>query len=58
VGVRDFLDWFSVVKCCTTDLIKPTLLFYQQVHPQSKKNSDSLTIESFDLSSLERQAKI
>ena len=57
VGVRDFDEWSSVVKCCVGDLIKPTLMFYQKVHSQVRK-SDALTITGYDLNFIERSARI
>ena len=58
VGIRDFVDWTSVVKSCTTDLIKPTLLFYQRIHPQlHRAGSDPLSISPLELYTLEKQAR-
>jgi hypothetical protein len=58
VGVREFIDWPAVVKSCVTDLIKPTLLFYQKIHPHIKRSTDSLTISSYELYSLEKAARL
>ena len=48
------MDWPSVVKSCVTDLIKPTLLFYQKIHTLIKRSTDPLTISSYELYSLEK----
>jgi hypothetical protein len=57
VGVREFIDWSSVVKSCVTDLIKPTLLFYQKIHPHIKRPTDTMNISSYELFSLEKEAR-
>ena len=58
MGVREFIDWAAVVKSCVTDLIKPTLLFYQKIHPHIKRSTDSMTISSYELYSLEKAARL
>lgn len=67
ITVKSLGDWSNVVKVCIDACIKPTVLFYQRVHPlvvQAKAESrkpivsyDSLEISQIDLPILERLAR-
>lgn len=65
--VKDFFNWFDVVKACVEGLIKPTTLFYQKVHEEIDKRcmsrftsvlpDDSLAMSGVDLQMLETSAR-
>jgi hypothetical protein len=48
--VRDERSWYSIVLSCLSSYVKPTMLFFQQVHPEAEPHKRRLTSYSeFDI---------
>jgi len=67
--VKDFYNWYDVVKACVEGLMKPTTLFYQKVHEEVEKRrigrfsltsstlEDTISVSSVELQLLEASAR-
>jgi hypothetical protein len=47
--VRDERSWNSIVLSCISGYVKPTMLFFQQVHPEAEPHKRRLTYSEFDI---------